>query len=100
MKKPKKFASYLPHGLQYPKPVERKRGLSLRDYWDELDGHDWFHAMSDDGSVWRAGQNHLTYLESEANNSPEHKKLFKEFQDHIYSGKSWKTPEKPKPKRP
>lgn len=36
----------------------------LLDYIRELQVHDWWHAMSDDHSVWRRGETHAKAIES------------------------------------
>lgn len=74
--------------------------VSLVDFWDMLNRHDWFYTYSDDHSVYRRGQAHQDALEAVSKQSPEHAALFKGFHNYHFSGKPWNTPQEPKPERP
>lgn len=75
--------------------------VSLRDYWDKLSRHDWYYNYSDDGSVWRRGEENESKLIAISRQSPEHKALYDGFKEHHFTGEGWTKKEKfPKPERP
>ena len=74
--------------------------LTLAEYWDELNRHDWYHMMSDDMRVYQSGQQAEKRLERLARDSKAHQALKKAFAKHYFSGKGWNTPKFPKPERP
>lgn len=53
---------------------------TLRKFWDMLDTHDWHYEMSDDFGVWQRGNAAHAELRSMAALSPQHKKLFTQFE--------------------
>lgn len=74
--------------------------VSLSDYWDMLEEHDWFHMMSDDGGVDRRGDANYRRLAKIAEQSKEHLAMLKAFHEHKWTGKIWGTEKAPKPGRP
>jgi len=68
--------------------------ITLSEYYDMLDKHDWFFDMSDDHSVWEAGRRARNKLKDIAWQSPAHKELYYRFT--LYVGKV----DAPKPMRP
>lgn len=74
--------------------------ISLADFWDMLNAHDWHHMMSDDGGVDRAGSANAARLARIAEQSEAHKELLKAFHQHNWSGLPWNTAQFPKPIRP
>lgn len=74
--------------------------MELTEYYDLLEAHDWYFAMSDDGYVYRMGLANLRKLEEIAKLSPAHTALLKEYSEHMFTGKPWNTPKAPKPERP
>lgn len=74
--------------------------ISLTDYWNRLNGHDWYYDFSDDHRVWKEGHAVQKELEGIARQSPDHKALYEGFGSHHFSGPSWGTPKTPKPPRP
>lgn len=87
--------------LQTRMPAPLPTGpMTLADYYDRLDGFDWYYAYSDDGGVYRAGERAMKALKIVAEQSPEHKALYDGFSAHYFSGKPWGTEKAPKPERP
>lgn len=74
--------------------------LTLAQYWDELNKHDWYYAFSDDGLVYSRGSANEGRLKALAKQSPAHQQLFNDFYDHHFSGASWNTKKHPRPPRP
>ena len=77
-----------------------KKDVSLTEYWDMLNCHDWYYDFSDDHRVWRAGQENMQKLRLLSQQSPEHGKLLSDFNKHYFSGDPWGTERAPKPPRP
>lgn len=73
---------------------------SLLDYYDLLDSHDWYYHFSDDMKVYDKGEREEIQLDDIATQSPEHEKLYKGFQEHMFSGKPFNKELKSKPERP
>ena len=74
--------------------------MTLTEYWDLLNKHDWYYHMSDSNKVYFAGEKAERELNSIAAESPEHKNLLEGFKAHFFSGKPWDTEKQPKPERP
>ena len=74
--------------------------VSLAEYWDMLDRHDWYYPFSDDGRTYSAGKRDADRLIKLTMQSPEHAALYEAFEKHHYTGNPWKTEQTPKPKRP
>lgn len=74
--------------------------VTLAEYWDLLNKHDWYHMMSDDGRVDRAGSVNFSKLAKIAEQSDDHKALLAAFHQHYWTGKPWNTEQQPKPVRP
>jgi hypothetical protein len=77
-----------------------KDKVSLTEYWDMLNSHDWYYDFSDDHSVWKAGVANRDKLNTIARQSDDHKKLRDDFSKHYFSGEPWGTERAPKPPRP
>lgn len=73
---------------------------TLVEYWDMLNNHDWYHMMSDDSRVDRAGTINLSKLLDITKLGDEYKDLYTEFRTHHFTGKPWDSEQTPKPKRP
>jgi ribonucleotide reductase alpha subunit len=56
--------------------------VTLKEYWEQLNAHDWYYEMSDDHRVWKAGFREQTRLEELAKQSKEHAALFNAFAAH------------------
>lgn len=74
--------------------------MTLTEFYDELDKHDWYYDWSDDGRVWDRGHANLSRLLNIAGESKAHQLLYDAFHAHHFSGAPWKTDKKPKPERP
>jgi hypothetical protein len=67
--------------------------MKLKEYYQQLQAHDWTHMMSDDHGVWKRGNAELKELKSIAKQSPQHQALFDAFDSYIWKGG-------PKPEEP
>lgn len=56
--------------------------MTLVEFYERLERHDWYYDFSDDGGVWRAGSAERTRLMEASTLSPEHAKLFKAWKAH------------------
>ena len=74
--------------------------VTLAQYYDMLEAHDWYFDWSDDGSVWRRGQANVDKLVAIAEQSPEYEQLFMAYREHMFTGEPWDSPRAPKPDRP
>lgn len=74
--------------------------MTLSEFFNLLENHDWFFEMSDDGRVYRRGESQRARIEQVAAESPAHKALFEAFRAHMFSGPAWGTAKQPKPERP
>jgi len=59
--------------------------ISLREYWELLNKHDWYHEFSDDSFVSHFGRSAEHILEEMATTSLEHKLLFEHFREYVSS---------------
>ena len=68
-------------------------------FWDRLNQHDWWYAMSDDHGVWSRGDRDLREIIDIMNASgPEYRTLFNEFR--AYATHTDGDTRAPKPERP
>lgn len=74
--------------------------MNLRELYDDLERHDWFHMMSDDGRIFRGGAANAARLVREAAAIPGGAELMSAYQQHVFSGDPWGNEKKPKPDRP
>lgn len=74
--------------------------MELKDYYNELENHDWFYEYSDDQGVWERGRDSLKNIQTLSKNSDEHQKLYDGFCKHHFSGKPWGIEKQPKPEIP
>lgn len=75
--------------------------MTLQQFWDELNQHDWYYMMSDDHSWYTAGMTNINRLAAVAEvNGPEYVAMLAAFTKHHFSGKAWGTAQEPKPERP
>lgn len=73
---------------------------SLQAYWDALNRHDWFYEFSDDQSVWDRGQREAGRLYGLRTTSPEHEKMWTDWNAHINAGIKQTADPPAKPERP
>lgn len=75
--------------------------MTLAEFWDECERHDWYNEMSDDHNVWKRGQANMARIRGIARvGGKEYEDMLDGFTKHMYSGKPWKTERSPKPERP
>lgn len=74
--------------------------VSLADFWDMLNSHDWYYDWSDDHRVWQAGRTVKEKLVLISGQSDTHKALYDGFTSHYFSGDAWHTEKKQKPEKP
>jgi len=74
--------------------------VNLKNYYDRLQRHDWYHEFSDDHRYYSSGRKDRQELMAISEQSPEHKALYLAFYDHMFSGPPWNTEKKPLPKKP
>jgi hypothetical protein len=74
--------------------------VTLAEYYEMLERHDWFHMMSDDGSVDRKGEENYRKLAKIAERDPMKLQLLKDYGEYMFSGDPWSDVKKPKPVRP
>lgn len=67
-------------------------------FFNICSSHDWFYNSSDDNSVWRkvAASNKKLFAASEE--SEKHKEIYVAWHSYVFSGRSFGTDPKPKPK--
>jgi hypothetical protein len=71
--------------------------MTLQDYYEELDKHDWYYQYSDDSRVYNKGQQNADRLKRISEESPKHKILWEGFCNHMFSGGPWGTKKRRKP---
>ena len=74
--------------------------MTLREYWEELNQHDWYFEWSDDGSVWKRGSDDRKRLRQLSMLSNEHQDLYAGFHEHHFNGQVFGTPNVEKPEIP
>jgi hypothetical protein len=74
--------------------------VSLSEFWDMLNQHDWYHVFSDSWEIDQRGAENRAKLLEIAHQSDAHTKLFIDFENHYWTGKPWGTEQAPKPERP
>ena len=57
--------------------------MTLNEFFDKLRFHDWYYEYSDDHDAWRKGRANLGVLLQIAKESPEHTKLFSEYEQYV-----------------
>lgn len=74
--------------------------VSLKEFYEMLEKHDWYYAWSDDVRVYDRGMLSYGRLAKVAEQSDKHRELLKAYADHMFSGKPWNTVQTPKPEKP
>lgn len=75
--------------------------MTLKQFYQALEGHDWFYPWSDDHKVYMRGEADYKKLEDTAKSSgPAHAWLLQQYQAHMCSGEPWGTERQPKPAMP
>lgn len=74
--------------------------MTLPEFWDLLNKHDWLYQMSDDQRSYQKGKQEREELERYASLSPEHKELFMAFATWGQRMMPGQNPSAEKPERP
>jgi len=76
--------------------------MTLQQFYDELERHDWNYMMSDSDEVYQRGKANAERIGYEANAIPGGIELLKKYTEHILSGSCFYSGVKPiqKPERP
>jgi hypothetical protein len=74
--------------------------ISLADYYDRLEQHDWHYRKRTNLLDYQNGSAMATWLWRLAYRSPAHRALHDGFVAHHFNGQAWQTPPVPKPSRP
>jgi|TARA_Y100000310_G_scaffold44394_1_gene41431 hypothetical protein len=74
--------------------------MTLQEFWDMLNRHDWYYQFSDDHRIWSEGSKNSDQIRLLSDISPEHKKLYEGFCKHFFGGEHFNKVESPKPERP
>jgi hypothetical protein len=59
--------------------------VTLREYWDLLNRHDWYYVMSDDSSAYYRGERSEDILSNFAKLSEAHAEMFNNFKGYHLS---------------
>ena len=71
--------------------------MTLIEYFDRLEMHDWYHEFSDSHSTWTKGQKDLEELKCYRKFGDKYDKMFQDFKAYHFSGDMFDTPKAPKP---
>lgn len=74
--------------------------VSLSEFYDMLENHNWFYEFSDQTSTWVDGDFKHSEIRRMANTSKEHKQLYDNYKRYVFSGEPWGIDKIEKPKRP
>jgi len=74
--------------------------VTLADFYDQLDRHDWYYSYSDDHRVWQRGEAERKRLDELAATIPGAAELKAAFSKHYFTGEPWGNEKQPKPARP
>lgn len=74
--------------------------MTLAQYYDLLNKHDWYYEFSDDPTVHINGLRSSRIVASGATLSDAHKKLYLAFENYHFSGEAFGTEREAKPKKP
>ncbi|AEA65618.1 hypothetical protein [Burkholderia gladioli] len=74
---------------------------TIEQFYDDLNGHDWFFCYSDDPRVYRSGSEDVARIEAIVQRlGGDHAALYEAFKRHHFSGEPWSTLKWDKPARP
>jgi len=81
--------------------TEATSAITIEQYYDDLNGHDWYCGFSDDYEVEKRGTEDRRRLHKIAiDRGHAYQALFDAFGRHYFSGTPWGTPRWDKPGRP
>lgn len=75
--------------------------ITIQEFYQKLERHDWYYMMSDDHSVWQRGkeaEKNLKEIASE--HGDKWLSLFEDFGKHMFTGRAWGNERQPKPEMP
>ncbi|TWC62464.1 MULTISPECIES: hypothetical protein [unclassified Burkholderia] len=74
---------------------------TIEQFYDDLNGHDWFSCHSDNPQVYGSGSEEVARIEAIVQRlGGDHAALYDAFKRHHFSGEPWSTPKWDKPARP
>lgn len=76
------------------------QNITLDQFYEILEKHDWLYYMSDDSRVYNLGERAEGRIEAIARQSPKLTALHDAFKAYIFSGPTWGKEPLPKPKKP
>src|SRR3954467_12099314 len=71
--------------------------MSIEEFFQACQRHDWTYEYSDDHSVWERGRRSKAALESGASEDPVKATILHDFRAYVFSGESFGKPKAPKP---
>ncbi len=74
--------------------------ITLLEYYNELEKHDWYFNYSDDHRVWSNGNSNLKRLQKLSMLSEKHRDLYEAYEAHIFSGDAFGRIKQLKPEKP
>ncbi|WP_334037798.1 hypothetical protein [Burkholderia gladioli] len=75
--------------------------LTIEQFYEDLNRHDWYFGFSDDSVKYRNGTENVERLSAiAAQLGGDHAVLYEAFNKHYFSGEPWSTPKSDKPARP
>ena len=78
-----------------------KHVVSIEEFYESLERHDWYFGWSDDPRAYREGTVSYAALEEVARAGGESfQLLLNEYSKHCFTGKPWGTAQHPKPPAP
>lgn len=63
--------------------------MNLKKFDELLGFHDWFYAFSDDGRVWRKGEEETRIIEEVVKKDPKCKQLLELYSRYIFADNSF-----------
>ena len=80
--------------------ISNANSMTLPEFWDLLDKHDWLYQMADDQRSYQKGKQEREELKRYASLSPEHEELFMAFAKWGQRLMPGQNPDAQKPVRP
>lgn len=72
--------------------------MTIKEYYKELENHDWYYSFSDDDTMYKRGYENELKLKKMAENLEKYQNLYAAFSAYKFSGNAWGTKRKLKPK--
>ncbi len=84
-----------------PMIADPQSTVTIQEFYESLERHDWYFGMSDDPSAYRKGTASYAALEEAARAGGESfQALLNEYSKHCFTGEPWGTVNHPKPPAP